>query len=307
MPDTRDEGMDDDTASLINKFRQDSTRKQAFELISNGGATTRELLSRTGLNHDELAPLLESALEQELMERTEEDRFELTDWGERAEEFVSQVDWNPSSLNTKKGRTFNVLSDCEWHCSECELSGSQPAAYIRDFTDEGFEFVSKSGAGAVDRRHCESCGEITTHRKMKYPFPSAKPITRQEMPESFKQRVRDLYDNQDAFNLSSPGGTPEVDHRKPRIRWSESEDFDYENMTDAEVRENFQILSSKNNLLKSRKCEACVETGNRPKFHGIDFYYAGGEKYEEDIGCEGCGWYNAHKWRRELNNLISET
>ncbi len=300
--------MEDTTAGLIQKLRQDGARKRLFELLSDDGASQETLQSETGINEDELVPILETSLEQGLVERTGQDRLCLTDWGERAKEFVVVDDWNPSSMNTKKGRTFDVLSDLNWHCSECELSGSQPAAYIRDFRDEGFEFVSNTGGkGEYDRRYCESCGEETTHRRLKYAFPSAKPITRQEMPESFKQRVRELYDHRDAFDLSSPGGTAEVDHRKPRIRWDESEDFDYEEMTDDELRDHFQILSSRNNLMKSRKCERCVETGKRPPFLGIKFYYRGGPEYEDDIGCEGCGWYNPHKWRDAVTEILDST
>lgn len=298
--------MDDKTAQIIHKLRQDDARKRLYELLSEAEATPAELRAETGLGEDELDPILEASLEQELIERTDQRRLTLTDWGERAKEFVVVADWNPSSMSTKKGRTFDVLSDLQWHCSECELSGSQPAAYIRDFRDEGFEFVSTTGGrGEYDRRHCESCGEETTHRRLKYAFPSAKPITRQEMPQSFKKRVRDLYDHRDAFDLSSPGGTPEVDHRKPRIRWDEPEDFEYERMTDADIREHFQILSGRNNLLKSRKCEQCVETGKRPPFLGIEFYYEGGEEYEEQIGCEGCGWYNPHKWRDAVTEILA--
>lgn len=299
--------MDDKTAQLIHELRQDDTRKRIFKLLSEGGATSTEIQLETGLHEDELAPILETSLEQELIKRNSGDRLVLTDWGERASEFALTDDWNPSSKSTKKGRTFEVLSDRQWHCSECELSGSQPAAYIRDYRDEGFEFVSATGGkGEYDRRYCETCDDETTHRKMKYAFPSSKPITRQEMPESFKQRVRDLYDHRDAFDLSSPSSTPEVDHRKPRIRWDEPEDFDYENMTDAEIKEHFQILSGRNNLLKSRKCEQCVESGKRPPFLGIGFYYKGGKAYQEGIGCEGCGWYNPHAWRSELERILNQ-
>lgn len=297
--------MDDKTAQLIHELRQDDARKKLISLLSEGTKSIDSLIQNTGLDESELESLIRAGIEQELIEREDESRITLTDAGERASEFVLVEDWNPSRMSTKKGRTFNVLSDLKWHCSECELSGSQPAAYIRDYRDEGFEFVSNTGGrGDYDRRYCETCDDETTHRKMKYAFPSSKPITRKEMPESFKNRVRELYDNRDAFDLSTPSGTPEVDHRKPRIRWDESEDFDYENMSDDEIREHFQILSGKNNLIKSRKCERCVESGIRPPFLGINFYYEGDETYEDSIGCEGCGWYNPHKWRDALHKQL---
>jgi hypothetical protein len=297
--------MDDEVAQLVHELREDDARRRLIDLLSGSGQTISSLQDETGLNDTELEPLIQAGIERGLFQREGDSLIALTDAGERAAEFVLVDDWNPSSMSSKKGRTFDVLSDLEWHCSECELSGSQPAAYIRDYRDEGFEFVSNTGAkGDYDRRYCETCDDETTHRKMKYAFPSSKPITRKEMPELFKKRVRDLYDNRDAFDLSTPSGTPEVDHRKPRIRWDESEDFDYEEMTDDEIREHFQILSGKNNLIKSRKCEQCVETGTRPPFFGIQFYYEGGEQYEDSVGCEGCGWYNPHNWREALHEQL---
>jgi len=126
-------------------------------------------------------------------------------------------------------------------------------------------------------------------------------ITRQGIPDSFKRRVRDLYDHRDAFDGSSPSTTLEVDHRVPEIRWEESEDFDYESMSDEEVREHFQILTRSHNLLKSRKCESCVESGQRPPFLGIEYYYEGDAEYDESLGCVGCGWYNPQEWRASLH------
>lgn len=214
-------------------------------------------------------------------------------------------DWNPSNEGTKRAQTFEVLSDCEWHCANCELPGSQSAKNIQFFRKKGFEFVQKTGQGQGDMRYCENCDDTTFHRKLKHSFPTRKSITRKGMPESFKKRVRKLYNNRDAFDQSSSSTTLEVDHRKPEIRWDKPEDFEFENMTDEEIREHFQILSRKNNLLKSRKCEECVKTGKRPKFMGVDFHYKGENKYEDDVGCEGCGWYKPQKWRKALNKKIN--
>jgi hypothetical protein len=136
--------MDDTTAQLLHEVRQDAARKRVFELLSSTEMAPEQLRAETGLDRDELDSLLKAGREQELIERTDGGRLRLTDWGERAREFVRVDDWNPSSMSTKKGRTFDVLSDLAWHCSECELSGSQPAAYIRDFRDEGFEFASNA-------------------------------------------------------------------------------------------------------------------------------------------------------------------
>ncbi|WP_256288438.1 hypothetical protein [Halobellus inordinatus] len=289
-------GMDEKTAELILSIREDAERTALLAELADGGDT-----AEVGESADTESLL--SAFADEGIVEIEGSTYELTDFGERVFEYATR-DWNPSNEGTKRAATFETLSDCEWHCSACELPSSQPAKDIQMLRKEGFEFVQNTGQGQGDYRHCETCENTTFHRKLKYPFPTQKSITRQDMPDSFKRRVRDLYDHRDAFDGSSPSTTLEVDHRVPEVRWDESESFDYESMSDEDVREHFQILSRKHNLLKSRKCEACVESGKRPTFFEIDYYYEGGEEYDEDVGCVGCGWYNPHEWRAALQEEL---
>jgi len=225
---------------------------------------------------------------------------------ERAASLIeyAEKDWNPSNEGTKRAKTFEILSDCEWHCASCELPSSQPAKDIQQLRKKGFVFEGDGNMWG-EYQYCENCDSKTVHRRLKYPFPTKKRIDRKEMPTSFKTRVRKLYDNKDVFDGSTPSMTLEVDHRIPEVRWNEPEDFNFEEMTDEEIKKHFQVLSRKNNLLKSRKCESCVKTGKRPKFMGIDYYYKGDENYEEDVGCKGCGWYNPEKWRESLNEEIN--
>ncbi|MFB6197302.1 MAG: hypothetical protein ABEI52_03385 [Halobacteriaceae archaeon] len=295
--------MDQETAEFIQDVRDSTSWSRALDALSGGATSATTVMNESEMNTDELRDFLEECLSRDVIERVAEDDLALTERGERIHEYATK-DWNPSSPDTKRGRTFEILSDGEWHCLSCEFPSSQPAKDIQMFRKEGFEFVQESGQGYGANRYCENCEDTQFHRKLKYPFPTERSITRQEMPDSFKRRVRDLYDGKDAFDQSSPSMTPEVDHRKPEIRWDESEDLDFENMSDEEIKENFQILSRKNNLLKSRKCEQCVETGERPPFFGVEFYYEGGKEYEDAVGCEGCGWYNPHEWRRQHNELV---
>ncbi|RLM56831.1 hypothetical protein DVK02_10140 [Halobellus sp. Atlit-31R] len=291
-------GMDDATAELILSIREDPERSAVLSTLAGDGDA-----AEVGDDVDTETLLTEFAAAG-LVERTGSGD-ELTDLGERVHEYATR-DWNPSNEGTKRAATFETLSDCEWHCSACELPSSQPAKDIQMLRKEGFEFVQNTGQGQGDYRHCEICEDTTFHRKLQYPFPTQKSITRQEMPASFKRRVRDLYDHRDAFDGSSPSTTLEVDHRVPEVRWEESESFDHESMSDEEVREHFQILSRKHNLLKSRKCEACVESGERPSFLQIDYYYQGGAEYDEEVGCVGCGWYNPHEWRAALQAELDQ-
>lgn len=292
-------GMDEMTADFVLRVRNSDDHREVLDFLSDGPASPGEL---DELRVSETRDILEELLEHDAISTTDS-KFELTDLGERVLEYATE-DWNPSNEGTKRAQTFDILSDCEWHCSSCELPSSQPAKDIQMLRKEGFEFVQNTGQGQGDYRHCEDCRDTTFHRKMKYPFPTSKPITRQDMPNWFKRKVRDLYEHRDAFDGSSPSTTLEVDHRVPEIRWEESEDFDYDAMSEDDIREHFQILSRKHNLLKSRKCEQCVETGNRPPFMEIDFYYEGDENYDEELGCEGCGWYNPHEWRSAVEEQL---
>ncbi|WP_336023918.1 hypothetical protein [Halobellus salinisoli] len=293
-------GMDEETADMILSVREDSRRKAVLSNLADGAKTVRGG-SNSAANADVKA-ILSSFVDDEIADR-DGDTYALTDFGERVHEYATR-DWNPSNEGTKRAATFETLADCEWHCSACELPSSQPAKDIQMLRKEGFEFVQNTGQGQGDYRHCERCEDTTFHRKLKYPFPTQKSITRQDMPDSFKRRVRDLYDHRDAFDGSSPSTTLEVDHRVPEVRWEESESFDYDSMSDAEVREHFQILTRTHNLLKSRKCEACVESGERPQFMEIEYYYEGSEEYDEDLGCVGCGWYNPQQWRESLHEEL---
>jgi hypothetical protein len=294
-------GMDEETADLILSIREDERRRAVLDHLSAGAKTVGD--SESDANAD-VRSILEEFASAGIVER-DGSTYALTEVGERIHEYAT-ADWNPSNEGTKRAATFETLSDCEWHCSACELPSSQPAKDIQMLRKEGFEFVQNTGQGQGDYRHCETCEATTFHRKLKYPFPTQQSITRQDMPDSFKRRVRDLYDHRDAFDGSSPSTTLEVDHRVPEVRWEESESFDYESMTDEEVTEHFQILSRKHNLLKSRKCESCVETGTRPPFMQIEYYYEGDETYDEDLGCVGCGWYNPHEWRASLQAELDE-
>jgi hypothetical protein len=53
--------------------------------------------------------------------------------------------------------------------------------------------------------------------------------------------------------------------------------------------------------------EQCKPTGERGTFIGIDYFYKGGEIWEQSIpddderGCVGCFWYDPETWRTSLN------
>lgn len=291
--------MDEETANLILEIREDERRRTVLDHLADEAKNVSD--SGSDANAD-VRTILDEFASEGIVEQ-DGASYALTDIGERFHKYAT-ADWNPSNEGTKRAATFETVSDCEWHCSACELPSSQPAKDIQMLRKEGFEFVQNTGQGQGDYRDCETCEATTFHRKLKYPFPTQQSITRQDMPDSFKRRVRDLYDHRDAFDGSSPSTTLEVDHRVPEVRWEESESFDYKSMSSEDIEEHFQILSRKHNLLKSRKCESCVENGTRPPFMQIEYYYEGDAEYDDDLGCVGCGWYNPHEWRASLQSEI---
>lgn len=231
---------------------------------------------------------------------------ELTQKGTDLIEFANK-NHNPSKEGYNRYENFEKLKGGDWVCSECELSGSQTAACIRHYRNLGFVFDSKSGRGNTSYQRCDECDDKTTHRRMKYPFPVEEKILREDMTKDFRERVKELYDCREAFdNEKKDKSKLEVDHRRPRIRWEDSETINFNNITDKEIRERFQMLSSKNNQRKSRACERCKSTGKRQCPVGTNYFYEGGENYNEELGCEGCFYYNPDKWRENLEQELQD-
>lgn len=101
--------------------------------------------------------------------------------------------------------------------------------------------------------------------------------------------------------------------------WGAAEARNPDNMTVEEIRRKFQLLkkdaAGNHNLLKSRACERCIDTGKRGNPFGIKFYYAGNEDWPADCpnfgpkseqNCFGCGWYDVAAWREALSKLKIE-
>lgn len=211
---------------------------------------------------------------------------------------------NPFKLGTQAHETFEILSDLEWHCADCELPGSQPAATIRSLRRKGYD-IETASIKSGGRKFCEKCGEKTTHYRMTDVRPVHSPKERSDLPNWLVERIMKIYDKRDA--ISGRKKHPKeltVDHRIPNIRWKDSEESFERTISEKEIKKKFQLLTNANNLWKSRMCEKCVETGIRQPFIGVKFFYKGSEEYEEEIGCKGCGWYNPKKWKEKLNEFI---
>ena len=208
----------------------------------------------------------------------------------------------PFKGGTKIYQTFIVLSDLDWHCGKHELPGTQPAKAIQIIGQHGFKTEKKT-------LFCKRCGEKTVHRRL-VSLERGRIFTRSKLPEKLKKRIKEYYKNADAITLRDDLQT-EVDHRFPQVRWEDKERENPVDMSNQDVQKRFMLLTRANNLWKSRFCERCFKTGIRGCFPGIDFFYKGKEKWDiddpyDEVGCEGCFWYNPKKWREALNLIIEK-
>jgi hypothetical protein len=101
------------------------------------------------------------------------------------------------------------------------------------------------------------------------------------------------------------------DHKFPEIRWDENvrrENLD--DLTDQEIKRDFQLISNQRNQQKREACRKCFQTGIRGTIFGIKYYYSGSSEWPKTIpvrgksaeaGCVGCPWYDIEEWRLSLN------
>jgi hypothetical protein len=211
---------------------------------------------------------------------------------------------HPFNVGTKLAQIFTILSDGKWHCGKHGLPGTQPAKAIQIIRQHGFEIKN-------DTRHCPFCKDKTVHRRLISTEPVKPSFIRIQFPRKLRIRILKRYNNTEAITMRKMiPNLLEIDHRFPQVRWAKDESFEPE-MTDHELHNRFQLLTREHNLWKSRYCEHCKETGERGTFIGINYFYAGGPRWDkkfssnDEQGCVGCFWYNPDIWRKNLNVKIS--
>lgn len=215
---------------------------------------------------------------------------------------------NPFKKGSTQYKDFETMSDCEWHCTKCELLSGQAKTWQVWRQEKGIQ-LDKDGEGHwYKKMFCKHCGTNTIHRKLKTTEIIETGLkARTSIPTQIAKRAKELYGCVDEYSVRvEPANQLEIDHRVPQVRWTANEE-DNSNLSDEQIIEKFMLLSRANNLLKSRICEECVKTGKRGKgYKVIEFWYEGEETYSETVGCAGCFWHNPTKWRDELNKKIKQ-
>jgi hypothetical protein len=236
---------------------------------------------------------------------------------ESAENFKSKL-----KAGSSQYRVFSLLSDRIWHCRTCE--GKQVASdqYAGGGGIQGLERGNRSGRPGLvietKREYCQTCQKVTTWDRWTGEMREANASA--NIPRQLAQRILKFYGYRDVIeNRQRLPHELVIDHRFPMERWGRSEPNHDVNISNSEIVRKFQLLkkdsSGNHNLLKSRSCERCIQTGKRGTPMGINFWYSGSENWSDNIpqsgveaeeGCVGCGWYNFETWRNTLNAKIAE-
>ncbi len=172
---------------------------------------------------------------------------------------------------------------------------------IQDIKDKGYTVASKRE------------GKIWKRKLL--PLPRQMAYTYETISSKLRARILSALNAVDVYELSSPNRMGLIpDHKFPEIRWDADTPRNNPNdMPDDEIRAKFQLINNQRNEQKREICRRCFQTGQRGKLFGIDFFYAGGDRWDDNIpqtgaaaepGCVGCGWYDISAWREALNNRV---
>lgn len=199
---------------------------------------------------------------------------------------------------------FDVLVAGGWKCVECELPKNPNwARRVQDLKEYGYTIATDT------HRYCNKCQTFKTHLLLL-------PIGRQGKGNGYevwspklRKKIVHVLEGIDVYeNKVNPHVLP--DHKFSEIRWDEKTlEENPDDMSEAQIKEKFQLLTNQRNQEKREVCRTCFQTGKRGKIFGISFYYAGNENWDNrfpkkgraaEAGCVGCPWYDIAKWREEL-------
>ena len=202
---------------------------------------------------------------------------------------------------------FRKLLSMEWvYGHEFPLnpdgtSNTNPQRRIQDIKDKGYTVASKREGKQWKRKL------LPLPRQLAHSYEAIKPVHR--------KRILEVLNAENVYELSTANRVGLIpDHKFPEIRWDA--DTPQENpvdISDEGIRAKFQLLDNQRNQQKREVCRRCFQNGERGTLFGINFFYAGGNRWDNAIpqtgaaaeqGCVGCGWYDIRAWRQALNSRI---
>lgn len=237
-------------------------------------------------------------------------------WIEKQQEFwesplPTKSTKSPPKLVTKP--LFYKLLTFQWTCVTCVLPGNNnPANRYNRLKDVGYSIATH------ELMLCQKCGDKRTHILL-VPLPRRDELQYEIMSPTFINRCFIIFNSYDVYEgktVNKKGLL--IEHKFPEIRWNITTPRTKEvldNLTDEEIKNDFQLMTNQRNLQKREVCRQCYESNIRPYPFGIKFYYQGDEKWpnyipkngkDAETGCIGCGWYDMEKWRNSLNQKLAE-
>ena len=197
---------------------------------------------------------------------------------------------------------FDKLLTMSWVSGDEFPENNNPQRRIQDIKDKGYTIASREGGS----------------ERLLLPLPRTLGLQYETIPSRLRSRILKILDNTDAYELGSAkrvGLLP--DHKFPEIRWDADTPIDNrEDMSEEDIRAKFQLIDNRRNQQKREVCRTCFQTETRGTLFGINFFYEGSERWDDNIpktgigaerGCVGCGWYDIEVWRESLNRFIQAT
>lgn len=197
---------------------------------------------------------------------------------------------------------FKKLASLEWVDADVFPNNPNPQRRIQDIKEMGYTLATKKNGRKFQR--------------LLVPIPKGPAQGYEVFSPKFKALAIKTLDALNVYELSSANkGSLIPDHKFPEIRWdTETKAENPETMTEAEIKEKFQLLDNQRNQQKREVCRKCFQTSKRGFPFGIRFFYKGDQNWPSNVpttgksaeqGCVGCGWYDLEKWRKALNDLIA--
>ncbi len=219
--------------------------------------------------------------------------------------------WREKKNAQTTKRFFDSLAKGGWQCVECTLPKNPNwARRIQDLKESGYTLATDT------KKYCPTCGMNKTHIILL-------PIKRgglqgngyETWSPALRKRIIRVLGGIDVYeNVQSSHCLP--DHKFSEIRWDEStKGANLDSMSDAEIRQKFQLMTNQRNQQKREVCRTCYQTGKRGIIFGIPFFYEGNENWgngippkgkEAERGCVGCPWYDIAHWRIALLKKIED-
>lgn len=196
---------------------------------------------------------------------------------------------------------FTELVKMKWTSSFPQ--NDNPQRRIQDIKEKGYTIASRRNGRKAER--------------LLLPIPRGSETGYEILSSTFRKKAMKALNNINVYELSSAnkhGLLP--DHKFPEIRWDEKTRAENpDEMSEAEIKQKFQLLDNQRNQQKREVCRKCFQTGERGKLFGLNYFYKGTDKWDSKIpkvgkeaekGCIGCGWYDIQEWRNSINKMINK-